>query len=111
MPHYGGQVQRDRPTTSSRDGLEAVGALSGVVMGLDVVGERVEATVGIEVTDGTEVLAHFHNTLDELTGVMLPALGEVLQESWDPARWWATAGGERVVLGRDGRCLVVDGAA
>lgn len=95
----------------ARDSIEAVGRLPGVVTVLDVEGGRVVDHRGVADPDNVEIVLHFAGTWDELLGALLPVLGDALQTSWTPGRWWACAGGDHVALGRDGRGLFVEAGA
>jgi hypothetical protein len=95
----------------SRDSIDAVGKLLGVVTVLDVENDRVVDHRGVADPDNLEIVLHFAGTWWELLGALLPVLGDALDTGWTPGRWWACAGGDHVALGRDGRALLVEAAA
>ena len=91
----------------SRDSIDAVHKLVGVVTVLDVENDRVVDHRGVSDPDNLEIVLHFAGTWQELLEALLPVLGDALDTSWTPGRWWACAGGDHVALGRDGRALLV----
>lgn len=96
---------------SHRDSIDAVSKLAGVVIVLDVENDRVVDHRGVVDPDNLEIVLHFTGTWGEILGALLPVLGDALDSSWTPGRWWACAGGDHVALGRDGRALLVESAA
>ena len=95
----------------SVDSVDAVAKLPGVVTVLDVEEGRVVDHRGVADPDNLEIVLHFTGTWDELLSALLPVLGDALETTWTPGRWWACAGGDHVALGRDGRALLVETAA
>lgn len=95
----------------SRDSIDAVHQLVGVVTVLDVENDRVVDHRGVSDPDNLEIVLHFAGTWQELLEALLPVLGDALDTSWTPGRWWACAGGDHVALGRDGRALLVAAGA
>jgi hypothetical protein len=98
-------------TPVPRGNIEAVWKLPGVVTVLDVENERVVDHRGVADPDNLEIVLHFTGTWWELLEALLPVLGDALDRTWTPGRWWACAGGVHVALGRDGRALLVETAA
>jgi hypothetical protein len=96
---------------ASRDSIEAVWELPGVVIVLDVEHDRVVDHRGVADPDNLEIVLHFAGTWWELLGALLPVLGDALDCPWTPGHWWACAGGDQVALGRDGRALLIEAAA
>ena len=96
---------------ATRDSIDVVHKLPGVVTTLDVEDDRVVDHRGVADPDNLEIVLHFTGTWWELLGALLPVLGDALETSWTPGRWWACAGGDHVALGRDGRALLVEVAA
>ena len=92
---------------AGRASIDDVHKLAGVVTVLDVDCGRVADHRGVEDPDNLEIVLHFTGTWWELLGALLPVLGDALDTSWTPGRWWACAGGDHVALGRDGRALLV----
>ena len=90
------------------DPIDAVHKLPGVATVLDVADGRVADHRGIDDPDNLEIVLHFTGTWWELLGALLPVLGDALQRSWTPGRWWACAGGDFVALGRDDRAVLVE---
>ncbi|HEY1919478.1 MAG TPA: hypothetical protein VGH27_28235 [Streptosporangiaceae bacterium] len=97
-------------TTEVRATLADVSALDGVLMVVDTGDGIPEYSEQVGDEDRASVLSHLHETYTHLTSVLMPSLGELLAENWEPARWWSCAGGDRVVIGRDDRCVVVEAA-
>jgi roadblock/LC7 domain-containing protein len=96
---------------SGRVTIDTVAELPGVVTVLDVEAGRVVDHRGMADPDNLEIVLHFTGTWDELLLALLPVLGDALQASWTPGRWWACAGGEHAALARDGRTVLVAAAA
>jgi roadblock/LC7 domain-containing protein len=96
---------------AGRDSIDVVQKLPGVVTTLDVEDDRVVDHRGVADPDNLEIVLHFTGTWWELLGALLPVLGDALHATWTPGRWWACAGGDYVVLGRDGRAVLVEAPA
>ena len=92
----------------SREEIDAVAGLPGVLTVLDVEDGRVVDHRGVTDPDNLEIVLHFTGTWDELLSALLPVLGDALGRGWTPGHWWACAGGDHVALGRDGRALLVE---
>ena len=95
--------------TAVRGTIDEVHGLAGVVIVLDIEDGRVVAQRGVD-EDPLEIVLHFAGTWDELLAALMPVLGDALDASWTPERWWACSGGDHAALGRDGRALIVDAA-
>jgi hypothetical protein len=96
---------------AARDSIDVVYKLPGVVTVLDVEDDRVVDHRGVSDPDNLEIVLHFTGTWWELLDALLPVLGDALDSTWTPGRWWACAGGHPVALGRDGRALLVEAPA
>ena len=101
----------ERTPSEGRAGLSTVAALPGVVAVVDVEDDRLVGSYGIDSDDTLEVLVHFAGTWWELLNALLPVLGDAMEMSWTPGRWWACGGGEHVALGRAERAVVVTSEA
>src|SRR5258708_34813454 len=97
-----------RGLVGTRDSIDVVHKLPGVVTVLDVEDDRVVDHRGVSDPDNLEIVLHFTGTWWELLDALLPVLGDALDTTWTPGRWWACAGGDHVALGRDGRALLVE---